>query len=265
VTNPLAGRKIVNTRAMDGAGEFDDLLRERGAFPISYPCIAIAPPDDPAELDAALSELLAGKFDWLILTSANTVRSLATRGMRAPASPQWRTAVVGPATCAAALRELGLASEVMPETYQASDLAEVVPVKSGERILLPQSAIARPDLASALISKGGAVRTVIAYRALTGHGGVRLAVYLARGEIDAVVFASSSAVDGFVSRIADEGLAIDALGNLPVICIGQSTAATARQRGLASPFVPEEQTLNGVVGALESVFAHQPVSKGMIS
>ena len=99
---------------------------ESGArFPISYPCIAIAPPDDPAELDAALDDLLAGKFDWLVLTSANTVRSLATRGS-ATAGPHrtWRTAVVGPATRDAALRELGLASEVMPETYQASDLAE---------------------------------------------------------------------------------------------------------------------------------------------
>jgi uroporphyrinogen-III synthase len=265
VTNALAGRTIVNTRALDQAGELDDLLRERGAIPISYPCVAIAPPVDLAELDAAMFALLGGQVDWLILTSANTVRSLAARGFRAPASPSWRTAVIGPATRDAALRELGLASEVMPEIYQASELGEVVPIQAGEQVLLPQSAIAPPDLANALIAKGATVRTVTAYQTTIGSGGVRIAEHLARGEIDAIVFASSSAVDGFVSRLTDEDFAIAALDRIPVVCIGQSTARTARLRGFLSPVVPDEQTLTGIVHALESVFAHQPVSKGMIS
>jgi len=265
VTNPLARRKIVNTRALEQAGELDDLLRERGAIPISYPCIAIAPSDDPAELDAALDDLRAGKFDWLVLTSTNTVRSLAARGFHAVEVPSWRTAVVGPATCDVALRELGLLADVMPEVYQGSDLAETLSVKHGERVLLPQSAIAPTDLADALTAKGATVRIVTAYQTTIGNGGVRIAEFLALGLVDAVVFASSSAVDGFVSRLTNEGLSVGVLCSVPVVCIGQSTAATARQIGFPSPVVPDEQTLGGVVGALESVFAHQPVSKGMIT
>ena len=113
MSNALAGRKIVNTRSVDQAGELDDLVRERGAIPISYPCIAVTPPDDPAELDSALDALLAGEFDWLVLTSTNTVRSLAGRlsalDRRVPETPTWRTAAIGPATRDAALRALGLA------------------------------------------------------------------------------------------------------------------------------------------------------------
>jgi len=56
----LAGKRVVNTRAAHQAAELDDLLRGRGAVPVSYPCIAIAPPADPAPLDAALRDAAAG-------------------------------------------------------------------------------------------------------------------------------------------------------------------------------------------------------------
>jgi uroporphyrinogen-III synthase len=268
MTSPLAGRRIVNTRSVDQAGELDDLLRERGAIPVSYPCIAITPPDDPAELDSALDALLAGEFDWLVLTSTNTVRSLSFRlvalDRRTSETPSWRTAVVGPATRDAAIRELGLEAAVMPETYQASDLAAAIPFEPGQRVLLPQSAIAPADLAHILTAKGATVRVVTAYQTVAGHGGARLANLLARGEVDAVIFASSSAVDGFVTRLGDEGIGIEATNDIPAVCIGQSTAGTARQHGIVSPVVPDEQTLPGVVCALETVFANQPVSKGLI-
>jgi len=268
VSNALAGRKIVNTRSADQAGEVDDLLRERGAIPISYPCIAVTPPDDRAELDSALDALLAGEFDWLVLTSTNTVRSLAGRlsalDRRVPETPTWRTAAIGPATRDAALRALGLAAAVMPETYQASDLAAMIPIEPGQCVLLPQSAIAPADLADTLTAKDATVRVVTAYQTIAGYGGVQLADFLARGEVDAVIFASSSAVDGFVTRLGDEGIGIEAINAIPVVCIGQSTAGTARRHGIVSPVVPDEQTLPGAVCALESVFAYQSVSKGMI-
>ena len=69
----LAGKRIVITRARHQAGAFADLLREHGAIPILYPCIAIIPPDDPAPLDEALAHLSA--YDWMLITSANTVRA----------------------------------------------------------------------------------------------------------------------------------------------------------------------------------------------
>jgi uroporphyrinogen-III synthase len=153
----------------------------------------------------------------------------------------------------------------MPETYQAADLAAAIPIEPGQRVLLPQSAIAPADLADALTAKGATVRVVSAYRTVAGDGDVRLAGPLARGEVDAVVFASSSAVDGFVSRLRAEGIGVEAVNSVDIVCIGRSTAATARKHGIAAPIVPDEQTLAGVVRALESVFAPQPVSKGMIS
>ncbi|MCX7671089.1 MAG: uroporphyrinogen-III synthase, partial [Anaerolineae bacterium] len=91
-SGPLQGKRIAVTRAAHQAGELDDLLRRRGAEPLPYPCIAIAPPADTGPLDAALRELAAGAFDWLVLTSRNAVDVLADRlaalGLSLPAAPR---------------------------------------------------------------------------------------------------------------------------------------------------------------------------------
>lgn len=40
----LAGRRIVVTRAVHQAGELIDLLRDRGALSLGYPCLTLYPP-----------------------------------------------------------------------------------------------------------------------------------------------------------------------------------------------------------------------------
>ena len=73
---PLTGKRIVNTRATHQSSRFSSLLQNHGAEVIEYPCIAIAPPEDDAPLRRALANRDA--FDWLVLTSANTVLALAS-------------------------------------------------------------------------------------------------------------------------------------------------------------------------------------------
>jgi hypothetical protein len=96
----LSGKRVVVTRAPHQAEELVSLLRDYGARPIFYPCIDIAPPEDTTALDAALRDVAA--FDWLILTSANTVRALATHlealGLPLSMLGHLRAVAVGPAT-----------------------------------------------------------------------------------------------------------------------------------------------------------------------
>jgi uroporphyrinogen-III synthase len=74
---PLAGRRILVTRARHQAGKLSEGLSLLGAEPVEVPVIEIQPPSDFAPLDRALRQL--DSYDWLILTSANTVRALADR------------------------------------------------------------------------------------------------------------------------------------------------------------------------------------------
>ena len=75
---PLAGRRILVTRAAQQAGKLSDGLRNLGAIPVEVPILEIVPPVSYAALDRALGQI--GEYDWVIFTSANTVSSLKERG-----------------------------------------------------------------------------------------------------------------------------------------------------------------------------------------
>ncbi|MFT4039750.1 MAG: hydroxymethylbilane synthase, partial [Thermomicrobiales bacterium] len=64
----LCGARVVVMRPRRQAGQLVAELARRGAEPLALPTIRIEPADDPTGLDAALQELAAGKFSWLVLT-----------------------------------------------------------------------------------------------------------------------------------------------------------------------------------------------------
>ena len=74
---PLAGRRVLVTRAAHQAGKLSQGLRALGAEPVEVPVLEICPPASFDPLDAALRQL--DSYHWLVLTSANTVRALADR------------------------------------------------------------------------------------------------------------------------------------------------------------------------------------------
>ncbi|MGD0154503.1 MAG: uroporphyrinogen-III synthase [Terracidiphilus sp.] len=120
---PLAGRRVLVTRAAHQAGKLSEGLRELGAEPVEIPMLEIQPPESLDPLDRAIRSL--GSYDWLILTSANTVRALEGRaqalGLQLAASDRLQVAAVGEATAQAA-RRAGLPVAVVPETYVAESL-----------------------------------------------------------------------------------------------------------------------------------------------
>ncbi len=260
MSGALAGKRVVNTRASHQAASLDDLLRAAGAEPLAYPCIAVAPPAESAPLDDALRKLAAGSFDWLVLTSTNTVATLAQRlaALELKLNPaQFAVASVGPATADAARARLGLEPIDLPPEYVAESLAVHLPLQPGARVLLPESAIARPTLADLLTARGADVLVVDAYRTICGTGGDDIPALLARGQVDALAFTSSSTVTCFVERMGAEGGEMAAALHLCAACIGSKTAATARDAGFTQVVMLAENTLAGLVAALEAVFRRQ--------
>jgi uroporphyrinogen-III synthase len=261
----LTGKRVVNTRAAHQAEALNALLRASEAEPLSYPCIAIAPPDEFAPLDTALRALSAGAYEWLVLTSVNTVLALAERlttlGLHLP-SDTFRAAAIGPGTAQAARAHLGLAQVEVPPEYVAESLAAHLPIAPGDRVLLPESAIARPALADGLTARGAQVQVVVAYQTICAGGGIDLAGELARGAVDALTFTSSSTVTCFAERWAREGGYSDAPLALPTACIGPKTAATARDLGFRVLMTPDDHTLEGLVTALDAFFARTHSTQG---
>jgi uroporphyrinogen-III synthase len=256
----LHGKRVVITRAAAQAGELAHLLDRRGAVPLLYPCIAITPLRDTALLDHELMKAIAGDYDWLFLTSTNTVDALLARllalGHAPGALERLHVAAVGSATAQAARIQLGLRVSLLPEDHQADGLAAAFQPTPGVRVLLPQADLARPALADALRGRGALVTPVIAYHTAAAVGNAALRGWLPHG-LDAITFASASAVRHFVTRIAAEGLSPDDLGGTVIACIGPSTRNAAEASGLSVHVMPPVYTLPALVGSLEDHFGVQ--------
>lgn len=249
-TNSLAGLRIVVTRAPHQAEAVAALIRERGGVPLLYPCIAIAPPDDFSPLDDALRRI--SEFDWLVFTSSNAVAAVAERLRFLASQPDWShlsIAAVGPQTNDAVSIAFGRRADFLPEQANARMLAQKLPMPKAARVLLPQTDRADPSTAQVLRERGAAVSAVIAYRTVMGSGGIDLAAQCSQGKIQALTFASPSAVEFLLRRCPQPKLFA-----LPVACIGATTAEAARRHGFTRLVVPQVGGLSKMLEALAEFF-----------
>ena len=253
----LEGKYVVVTRAADQQHDLVALLEARGAIAVPYPCITIVPPTDLGPMDNALRRMAANGFDWLVLTSTNTVSALAQRcgilGLTPGDLGQPRIAAVGGATADAASAWLQRGVDVVSEKGHGEDLASTLDLAPGDRVFLPQSAIAKPALAEALGRMEAEITVVEAYTTGLGTGGEDVPALLAAGQIDAITFTSGSTVENFLARLRKEG-GMDSLSpRICIACIGRPTARTARECGMVVHVVPERSDLKAMVERMDAM------------
>ena len=252
---PLAGKRIVVTRAREQASEFAEKLRAKGAEPIEFPLIRIVPPADGyAALDEAI--IRVGTYDWLCFASAPAVQAfcdrLAHAGKDARAFPTAQIAAVGPAT-SEELRMRGLTPDFQPLATTGAGLGAELPGEAwGHNILVPRAKEGDEGLIDALTAREATVDAVTAYENVTdGIGADEVRARLMAGTIDAVTFTSSSTVKNFVAALGETPLP----ENVVVACIGPSTAKTATELlGRTPDVVAEEHTTEGLMTALAGFY-----------
>ncbi len=259
---PLSGRRIVVTRSREQATDLIDMLEERGAEAIAAHAIRIAPPENPEPLEAACKA--AGTFDWIIFASANAVdyfmrRLLANGDVRDLHGV--RLCTVGPST-ASRLQRYGIRVDLTPAEFRSDALLDALKASGslkGQRILIPRANIARDRLAEDLRDAGADVVDVVAYRTIPGNveRGGEYDIYrlLLDRQIDAVTFASASAVRNFVSMLGQEDQAADLLRSTVVASIGPVTAEAAQQLGIQTTVMPARYTIPDLVDALVDHFS----------
>jgi uroporphyrinogen-III synthase len=255
---PLAGLTVLVPRARDQAGDFSALLRARGAEPLEVPTIEIRPVASTAELDRAVGDLAAGRFDWVVLTSVNGVAAVRARaealGHGPAAVTTAKVAAVGPAT-EAALRLWGVEPDLVPEVATAAALGAAFaarPAASGSgRVLLARADLANPELAATLRDKGWAASEVVAYHTVpVGTLDPAARRRLDGGEVDWVAFTASSTVTGFL-----RGYGGPPPPGVRVAAIGPVTAGTARSAGIRVAATAADHTIGGLVAAIEHAVA----------
>src|ERR1700747_1429193 len=162
---PLAGKRILITRARHQAGRLAEALEEHGAEVLRLPTIEIVPPETYAHLDEVV-EVSSG-FHWWIVTSANGVAALADRmqflGIRPEELKHLQIAAIGPAT-AVAVGPIGLTVSAMPDEYVAEAVVAILKDKvAGRRLLLARAAVARDVIPEELRKCGADIHVVETY------------------------------------------------------------------------------------------------------
>lgn len=256
---PLIGKCIVITRAPEQSGELISELTARGAEVVSLPLVHFAPPEDFRPLDAAIQRLASGGFDAILFLSANAVRYVCSRcrdlglEIASPRAPRI-IAAVGPAT-ARALEAQGLRIDYVAREQTGESLArELEASLAGRAVFLPRSDRGNTAVSAALREIGAQVTEVIAYRTLPpGHIDAALADRIGRAEIDALIFASPSAVRNFLAVFGREAIRFPSA--LRFVAIGPTTAQSMRDANLPVAVEAPESSARGLAEALARFYA----------
>lgn len=249
MSRALKGQRVLVTRRPAQAGELSRRLRELGAEIVELPAIEILPAEDPEPFETCLAQL--ERYDWLVLTSANSVKAVRDRwhalALTLP-ERRPRVASVGATTSQAARSSLSwLELALEPEQdFRAEGLLLAFDRLDlrGERVLLPLSDRARDVLAAGLRARGAEVDAPVAYRTVAPAGLAERFRELVQAGIDLAVFASPSAVENLAAA------APDLVRGLPAAVIGPVTAAAAREHGLNVLVVAEPSTVDGLIQTL---------------
>jgi len=247
----LAGRRVAVTRGAGGDDALSARLRELGAEVLESPAIALGPPSSYVPLDEALRAL--DGIDWIAFASANAVECTVARaaelGIALAALARPRLAVVGAAT-ARRLTRLVRAPDLIPAEARGEALAAALaPDVRGRRVLVPRAEEGRPELLAGLTQAGAEVIAPPAYRTVPASP-VALAPLveaLAAGGIDAIAFASPSAVRSVVAAL---GARAGLLARVALAAIGPTTTAELAAAGFAGALQPERATGAGLADAL---------------
>jgi uroporphyrinogen-III synthase len=279
--SPLAGKRVVVTRAESQSATLAAALRAHGAEIVSLPLIQILPPLDYAPLDSALANL--ANFDWLIFTSqnavaavANRLASLAQNGISVIAAREGTAlampkglAISGaltsevPAKTAAESLRIAAVGKASAEAAQfvgfhvthigqggtaATLVHELASELRGKRVLLPRSDRAASGLVPRLRRLGVEVTEVVAYRTADATD-VDAAGRIAVAGCSAILFFSPSAVHSFA--VLQKSSALDSLADGVVVgAIGPVTSVALRNAGFRCDFQASEPSVEEIVATL---------------
>lgn len=253
-TQSLFGRRVAVTRARDQASELAGLLTARGAEVIELPLIRVSKEISKNDLADAMLEL--GGYDWIVFTSPNGVRYFFEEFFRLfddiRSLGLLRMACVGEGT-AKLVKELHLKVECQPEVATADALADAL-IATGSldsaKVLVITGNLNRDTLVTKLEAAQAIVDRLQVYKTEQTDlsGDPAAADFRARGA-DAILFASSSAVQSFAAQAAALQLAKDARRPLSG-SIGPQTSETMKQAGIPVDFTAKTPSLEALVEAL---------------
>lgn len=248
---PLAGKRVLVTRAMDQSKELINKLHSAGAEVVHIPTIEIVDPDSWEACDNAISNLAA--YDWLIFSSTNGVqfflsRLKTTTGISGLKSK--KIAAVGRKT-EQVLKAAGLQVDLVPEEYSAEGLVHEFKKKdvTEKRFMIPQAQKSREILSKSLKALGANVDAVPVYNnkipKLDDLSQVKNGQHL-----DILTFTSPSTFRNFLKLLGVERVKEWIGSGSQVAAIGNVTRQAITDAGFTVDILAEQSTMASLVSAI---------------
>jgi uroporphyrinogen-III synthase len=253
MTRPLAGRTIALAEGRQLA-ELAEMLEKEGATTLRCPMVSILDAPDPAPVLAWLRELVAARFDWIVLLTGEGLRRLlgfaereGLRDAAVAAVGRTRTVTRGPKP-GRALKEVGLAPTLVAEAPTTDGVIATLRQQSlqGQTVGVQLYSASNPPLTDFLASAGATVRTVLPYVYAPAADAERVAGLIGRlegGEVDVLMFTSSPQVDRLYEVARARGLEAalrQGLERTRVAAVGPVVADNLRERGAPVHICPEQ-------------------------
>lgn len=250
--HPLAGKRILITRAKHQIATIANLIEQSQAIPIPMPCLELQ--QLPQNITAALNHVQ--HYSDVLFTSSNGVNAVAQACVQPlhETFASQRIAAVGNKT-AQALQTHGLAANIIPETASQEGLIQAYQQSGLPQSLLFFRAADGSDVLQAQLEKQGVHVTLVkAYQTTYPlEKPSEVLSLLEKHHIDAVLLASPKTVSHYVQQVNNLELA-----NAPVIVvISQQVADAADKLGLKVQLIAKHANFPAMLEALTDYYSRR--------
>lgn len=251
MTDPLLDRKILVTRPDDAGEALARALAGRGARPLFAPALRMSiDPDLPIIAEARRAVQSA---DRLLLTSRYALVALMARHTKVDG--KFSVWAVGKTTADFA-RKNGFSVTQETSTGGISALTDAImadPKEKNLSVVWPCGDLADEEALDRLKERRIRVDRFVVYKTLDAYAGGGLPDELTLFEMEAVVFASPSAVKNFTAAV-EEDLFLVLRDRWKTVVIGATTEAAAAAAGWLHITVAPVASNEGLVRGLEAAF-----------
>ena len=251
---PLLGVRVGITRPTDQCEKISQRIIELSGQPVVMPLISISPIDQQqkAKVQDVIDRLC--DYDWIVFTSVNGVSSffeyLFAAGKDVRAIGQIQIASIGPSV-EKALQRFSLKSDVVPETFRAEALAEVLADHvDGQQVLWPRANRARQVLPETLEAAGAKVTGLEVYvNDDVAELPSEVVQQMKNGEVDWIGLSSPSIARQMAQLLKSHEIDLSQLSTR-FATISPVTSAAAVESGLSVAAEATTHTWDGIVDAI---------------
>ena len=258
--NEFEGKIIGITRPAERVDEAVSIIKQHGGTALIAPTLELQISNTQSLLDLCK---MAGKLDWLILTSPTGIISLFKhcKDIKGRLNPLCQIVVIGPRT-ENFLEDQGLKADVVAKNYTAEGIIEIFEELdiTDKKIGLPRTLAARDKLPEELKKMGANVFVAEAYRSGLPENKDKVQELIAgiiKREIDALTFTSTLTVQNLFKIVKKENkeklLEILRKEEVLVAAIGPVTAKPLQKQSIPV-LIPTEYTVDAMLKILMDKF-----------